>query len=67
MARETDYVVYGPTRMSAMKYVKPDALPALPSAPQNMKNALSRNEEWWADHFQEVNEKWTVWLSKLKL
>jgi hypothetical protein len=29
-----------------------------------MKKVLVRNEEWWADHFQEIQEKFNTWLAK---
>jgi putative spermidine/putrescine transport system substrate-binding protein len=38
--------------------------PYLPTTPENTTNALSTNENWWADHYEEVNEKFQNWLAK---
>ena len=65
IARYSSIISYGPTRPSAMSMVDPMMLPELPSYEKNLKTAVKRNEEWWADHFQEVTEKWNVWLAKL--
>lgn len=65
LARYSSNYPYGPSRKSAMKFVDAKMAVNLPTAAQNMKKALVRNEEWWADNFQEVQEKFNAWLSKL--
>ena len=64
IARQTEFIPYGPTRKSAMKFVDPKIVPILPTNPAHMKSALSRGEEWWADHFDEVLQRWEVYLAK---
>lgn len=64
MAKLTNHIAYGPSRKSALKHVAPDVLPRLPTAPENMTTAVARNETWWADHYQEVLQKWNAWLAK---
>jgi hypothetical protein len=57
-------VAYGPTRTSALKYVDPKVLPYLPTTPEHMQTGISSNEEWWADHYEEVNERFQHWLAQ---
>ena len=64
MARLTQYVPSSPVRYSALKLVDPKVLPNLPTAPQNMKDALLSDEEWWADHLQEALQKFNAWYAK---
>jgi len=45
-------------------YVAEDVKPYLPTAPENLTNALSSGEDWWADHYEEVNERFQSWLSQ---
>jgi putative spermidine/putrescine transport system substrate-binding protein len=38
--------------------------PQMPTAPNNFKNALQNDFEWWADHQDELNERFAAWLAK---
>jgi putative spermidine/putrescine transport system substrate-binding protein len=64
LARFSSFFPYPPSRKSALQYISPDILPDLPTTPANFTHALSVNEEWWADHFQEVNARFQNWLAK---
>lgn len=64
VAQITHFTSYGPARISADQYVSDDIKPYLPTAPENLKNALLSGEQWWADHYDEINEKFQVWLAK---
>ncbi len=63
LARQADWISYGPARKSSMKYVKPDILPHLPTAPENFKNPLQNDFEFWADNQDELNERFNTWLA----
>lgn len=67
MGRYASAFPYGPSRKSGINFVDAKMVPNLATAPQNMtgKKVVVRNEEWWADHFQEIQDKWNAWLSKL--
>jgi len=39
-------------------------LPHLPTAPANLKNAVLENAGWWADHEDDLNERFNAWLVK---
>ncbi len=63
LARQADWISYGPARKSSMQYVKPDILPHLPTAPENFKNPLQNDFEFWADNQDELNERFNTWLA----
>lgn len=58
------YITYGPARKSAMQYIDRALWPQLPTSPENLKTAIPRNEEWYADYFEEVRTKFNAWLAK---
>lgn len=64
MANITNFTSYGPAMQSANQYVPEKVRPYLPTSPQNLKNALLSGEQWWADHYDEVNSKFQAWLAK---
>ena len=64
IARFSNVFPYGPSRKSAMKFIEPAMLDHMPTTPKNMKNSIVRNEEWWADNLQSVQEKFNAWLSR---
>ena len=38
--------------------------PHMPAAPANFKRALQNDWVWWADHRDELDERFNVWLVK---
>ena len=69
-ADQAKYISYGPVRKSAAKLVSKHAetgiemKPHMPTAPKNFKTALQNNFEFWADHNDELNERFNAWLAK---
>jgi putative spermidine/putrescine transport system substrate-binding protein len=63
-------ISYGPARKSAMateivfKDGKTVMAPHLPTAPENMTNALETSATFWVDHDAELNERFQAWLSQ---
>jgi len=64
LADQTKWISYGPVRKSSMKLVAADIQPHMPTAPDNFKNALQNDFEWWADHQDDMNERFASWLAK---
>ncbi|MDE2888543.1 MAG: ABC transporter substrate-binding protein [Gemmatimonadota bacterium] len=64
------YISYSPTRRSAMALISThaekgvDMNPHMPTSPQNVKRALHNNWEWWSDHLDEMNERFSAWLAR---
>ncbi len=69
-ADQARYIAYGPVRKSATAMVSThaetgiDMKPHMPTAPENFKNALFNSFEFWADHSDELNERFNAWLAK---
>ena len=64
LADSTRYISYGPVRKSSTPHIAADILPHLPTAPQNFKNALQYNTDWWADRVTEMSERFNAWLAQ---
>ena len=63
-------ISYGPARKSAMaeeiiyKDGKTVMAPHLPTAPENLANALLSSSDFWVDHDAELNERFQAWLAQ---
>ncbi|MEX3981234.1 polyamine ABC transporter substrate-binding protein [Paraburkholderia sp. EG287A] len=55
---------YGPTRKSSISMVPPKLLPYLPTAPVNQKGAVDSDVAFWADHTDDLNQRFAVWLGQ---
>lgn len=64
LADQSKYIAYGPTRESSQPLVVADVKPHLPTTPENFASALQVDSTWWADHADELNERFNAWLSK---
>ena len=64
MARQSQYISYGPTTNEAAELINPDILQHLPTAPANLANALWVDTIWWADREEELTERFQVWRSQ---
>lgn len=67
---QAQYISYGPARQSALKeeLLYKDGVtvmgPHLPTAPENLKNALETSAEFWVDRNEELNERFNAWLAQ---
>ncbi|MGE0239010.1 MAG: ABC transporter substrate-binding protein [Parvibaculaceae bacterium] len=64
MAEQSKYISYGPTLKAAIAKVPADILADLPTAPENAKNAFVVSSEFWADHDEELTERFNAWLAQ---
>ena len=70
LADLTKYIPYGPARASSAPLVGKhetlgiDMAPHMPTNPANAKNTLINNVEWWADHRDELDERFQSWLAQ---
>ncbi|MFN6952691.1 MAG: ABC transporter substrate-binding protein [Albidovulum sp.] len=68
LADQAKYISYGPARKSSAPLVglfmdgKTEMGPHMPTAPENMKNALVNDFAFWADRDVELSEKFNAWL-----
>jgi putative spermidine/putrescine transport system substrate-binding protein len=64
MANQTKYISYGPANKDAIPSIDPAVLKDLPTAPENMGNVLIVDPQFWADHGQELRDRFTAWLAQ---
>jgi len=70
LADQAKWIAYGPARNSSQPLVGKHAdlgiemAPHMPTNPENRKNYLVNNIEWWADNQDEVEAKFQAWLAK---
>ncbi len=58
------YIAYAPPRKSAMLKIDQAILPYLSLAPDNMKNSLRIDAQFWADNFDSINNRFLTWLGQ---
>ncbi|MCY4159544.1 MAG: ABC transporter substrate-binding protein [Bacteroidetes bacterium] len=69
LARIGERISYSSVRNSGQSLVTThlttgvDMAPHLPANPDNMRNALRFDWAWWADHQDELNERFSAWLA----
>ncbi|SDS22398.1 putative spermidine/putrescine transport system substrate-binding protein [Halopseudomonas litoralis] len=63
LANLPNWFANGPTRKSSLKQIEPEISSTLPTNTQNMATALNLDHNWWADHADELNERFNVWLN----
>ena len=69
LADQASWISYGPARKSSGPLVgmyhdgSVDMGPHMPTAANNLTNALVNNFEFWADNQDELNERFNAWLA----
>ncbi|MES1945165.1 polyamine ABC transporter periplasmic polyamine-binding protein [Salinisphaera sp. PC39] len=65
LARQTQYIPYGPARRSAEALVPEAMLAYLPTAESHMAaGALEFDAEFWSRHFDRINHRFQRWLER---
>ncbi len=70
MAAVSSHISYSPTRYSGLPLVGThfeagvDMLPHMPTYPGNLERALRNDWEWWVNHTDEMNERFSSWLAR---
>ena len=64
---QVDYVrniPYGPTNKQAAERLPADVAHWVPTAPANLAVGLAMNDEFWADHGEELEERFNAWAAQ---
>jgi putative spermidine/putrescine transport system substrate-binding protein len=64
LAKLASATALGPMRTSSLSQVDKQVAAYLPTAPQNQKNAITSDVAFWADHSDDLNQRFAVWLSQ---
>ena len=68
LADQAKFISYGPARQSSAPLVGQhaelgiDMAPHMPTDPENAKNTLLYNYEFWADNVDDITERFQAWL-----
>jgi putative spermidine/putrescine transport system substrate-binding protein len=62
-ARFSQLVPYGPANQQALASLPAAALANLPNAPQNLQGPVLQNTAFWADHLDELQQRFARWSS----
>ena len=69
LAAQASYISYGPARKSSAPMVGKyhnadiDMGPQMPTAPNNLTNAVQNNFDFWADNSDQLTERFNAWLA----
>ena len=69
LADQAKWISYGPARKSSGELVglyqdgKTEMAPHMPTAAENLTNALASSYEYWVDRDSELNERFNAWLA----
>jgi len=58
------HIAYGPVNLAAIKTLDAKTQANLPNSPENSKNALLDNLEFWTDHGDELEQRFAAWASR---
>lgn len=70
LADQAKYISYGPGRASSAALVSThlatgiEMKPHMPTYGPNFKTALPKDDAFWADHLDELTERFNAWLAK---
>ena len=70
MAAVGSYISYSPARRSGVPLIGAHAEagiemnPHMPLTPDHLARALANDWEWWSDHADEMNERFSAWLAQ---
>ena len=64
VAKITEKSNHGMPVKEAQQYVPDHIKEWLPTASQNMSRAVASGEAFWADHLEEINERFQNWLAR---
>ncbi|SME88680.1 putative spermidine/putrescine transport system substrate-binding protein [Tistlia consotensis] len=70
LADQASWISYGPARKSSVPLIgnfhdsDMKMGPNMPTSPDNFKNALQNDFEFWADYQDQLNERFAAWLAQ---
>ena len=62
-AKFSSLMPYGPSNTAATEFLSPEILSGLPAG-DNIAEAAFYSDEFWIDHLDELNERWSRWSTQ---
>jgi putative spermidine/putrescine transport system substrate-binding protein len=59
-----DFIAYGLPNKNAASRVPAELQKDLPTAPENLSNALALDADFWVDNVEELNKRFNAWLAQ---
>jgi putative spermidine/putrescine transport system substrate-binding protein len=63
-AAQSTMITYGPTLTKTLDLIPEDRRADLPTAPQNLANALANDAQFWAENSEALEARFIAWLNK---
>ena len=63
-AKLSENIAYGTSSKDATAHLQPTVLKDLPTAPDNMKNAVEINVTFWLENIDRLTERFNKWATK---
>ncbi|MDF3933111.1 ABC transporter substrate-binding protein [Pseudomonas citronellolis] len=60
----SDHIAYGPVNLAAAAELTPAQSQNLPSAPQNLEKQLAMDAGFWADHGEQLQQRFNAWAAR---
>ncbi|KWF06550.1 ABC transporter substrate-binding protein [Burkholderia pseudomultivorans] len=60
----TQRIAYGPANVATLKTLDATTLANLPNSPANSKNTLRQDMHFWADHGEDLEQRFAAWASQ---
>ncbi|MFC5387155.1 ABC transporter substrate-binding protein [Aquamicrobium segne] len=57
-------IPYGVSNVKVMDELSPEALAQLPSAPENLKNSIRFDADFWIDNNEELSARFATWVAQ---
>jgi len=64
MANLPQYIAYGLPNVDAGKLVPAEYQPELPTSPDNLKDAIPLNVDFWTDNLESLTQRFNAWLAQ---
>ena len=63
-AEQAKLIPYGPANIKSMAMLDPARIAQFPTSPVNMKVSVATDNQFWAEHLQELTERFNAWAAK---
>jgi putative spermidine/putrescine transport system substrate-binding protein len=63
-AKLPTHIAYGVTNKAATPLIDPKRLPDLPTAPENLKNAIEIDAQFWLENSDRLTERFNKWAAQ---
>ena len=64
LAGQARHIPYGPVRRSSLDLLPAERREQLPTAPENLSNAIELDARWWSEHLDRIAPRFERWLEQ---